>query len=127
MSWRKEVGRGGTVPNGWRMAWYEPQQRVGVYFPILFHWLLRGFREFKYRVHIALDSPRIERAEAYRMQRSQRERERLAEEYARGYMAGWQECFRACLDAVEEEIACASDAFHSDLPVCAPRKRPLKN
>ena len=39
------------------------------------------------------------------MQRAHRERERLAEEYARGYRAGWRECFQTCLSAVEEEIA----------------------
>ena len=38
-------------------------------------------------------------------------RERLAVEYARGYMTGWGECFRACLDVVDEEISCAQGVY----------------
>ncbi|MFZ0635894.1 MAG: hypothetical protein WA755_04560 [Candidatus Acidiferrales bacterium] len=30
-----------------------------------------------------------------------RERQRLAEEYATGYLAGWQECIDACVQALE--------------------------
>jgi hypothetical protein len=26
-------------------------------------------------------------------------------------MGGWRECFRACLDVVEEEIACAHEVY----------------
>jgi hypothetical protein len=32
---------------------------------------------------------------------------RAADEYARGYLAGWRECFNTCLEAVEEEMAAA--------------------
>lgn len=45
------------------------------------------------------------------MQRMHRERERPAVEYARGYMTGWRECFRACLDVVDEEISCAQGVY----------------
>ena len=54
-------------------------------------------------------APGIERAEVFQMQRAHRER--LAEEYARSYMAGWRECFRTCLSAVEEEIARVDDTW----------------
>jgi hypothetical protein len=42
---RKEVSHGGVIPRGWQMAWYEPCRRIGVYYPIPLHWLLRGIRE----------------------------------------------------------------------------------
>jgi hypothetical protein len=75
------------------------------------HWLLRAIREMVHRVRIAIQAPGIERAEVFQMQSTHRERERLAEEYARGYMAGWRECFQTCLTAVEEEIARVDDAW----------------
>jgi len=93
------------VPSGWRMAWYEPPRRIGVYYPAPLHWVLRALREFAYRVHVALRAPRIERAQAFEMNRAHRDRQLLAEEYARGYMSGWRECYGACLVAVEEEIS----------------------
>ena len=108
---RKEVSHGGVVPRGWQMAWYEPRRRIGVYCPAPLHWLLRGVREVVHRVRAAVRAPGIERAEVFQMQRAQRERERLAEEYARGYMAGWRECFQTCLSAVEEEIARVDDTW----------------
>lgn len=125
--WRREVGHGGCVPNGWRMAWYEPQRRVGVYYPAPLHWVLRGLREFGYRLQIALRAPELERAQVYQMQRSHRERERLAEEYSKGYMAGWHECFQACLDAVEDEISRVDETFDASSWLPADEKPPLKN
>jgi hypothetical protein len=85
-SMRREVGHGGIEPRGWQMAWYEPRRRLGVYYPAPLNWLARAAREIGYRVQIALDAPGIERAQVFEMQRTHRERERLAEEYARGYM-----------------------------------------
>ncbi len=57
------------------------------------------------RVLAAIHAPEIERAQVFEMQRTHRERERLAEEYASGYLVGWRECFQACLEVVEDEIA----------------------
>jgi hypothetical protein len=108
---RREVGSGGIVPRGWQMAWYEPRRRIGVYYPAPLNWVLRALREFGYRLRIALRAPGMEHAQVFEMQRTHRDRERLAEEYARGYMSGWHECFRACLDAVEDELARVDDAF----------------
>jgi hypothetical protein len=124
---RREVGHGGTIPRGWQMAYYEPRRRIGVYYPAPLNWVIRGLREFSYRLHIAMHAPRIEQAQVFEMQRTHRERQRLAEEYARGYMNGWRECFRACLEAVEEEIARVDDAFDAStwLPV-APKTK-VKN
>jgi hypothetical protein len=125
---RKEVSHGGVIPRGWQMAWYEPQRRIGVYFPAPLHWLARALREVAHRVRIALRSPGIELAEVFQMQRVHRDRERLAEEYARGYMVGWRECFQTCLSAVEEEISRADESWDvsSFLPA-APKPPREKN
>lgn len=104
------------------MAWYEPRRRVGVYYPAPLHWILRTLREFAYRVRVALRAPRIEHAEALAMQRSHSERQRFADEYARGYLAGWRECFHTCLEAVEEEIGRADEIWDvGDLLSGAPK------
>jgi hypothetical protein len=108
---RREVGHGGNVPAGYQLAWYEPQRRIGVYFPVPLHWALRALRELRHRLQLALRAPRIERSEVFQMQRAHRQRELLAEEYARGYISGWRECFDVCLDAVEEEIERVDEAW----------------
>ncbi len=118
---RKEVGHGGVVPSGWGMAWYEPPRRVGVYYPAPLHWVLRALREVSYRLRVALRAPRIERAQAFEMNRAYSDRQRLADEYARGYMCGWQECYEACLVVMEDEISRNSDVWDvgdlfSDIP-----------
>jgi hypothetical protein len=87
------------------MAWYEPRRRIGVYYPAPLHLALRALREFSYRLRVAIQAPRMEHADILAMQRSHRDRQRLAEEYARGYLVGWRECFDTCLAAVESEIA----------------------
>jgi hypothetical protein len=107
----KEVPQGGVVPSGWRMAWYEPRCQVGVYAAMPLHWVARTLREFRYRVNIALTAPTIEQDQVFELHRAQRDRERLAEEYSKGYMAGWRECFEACLQAVEEEITDADELW----------------
>jgi hypothetical protein len=124
---RREVGSGGIVPRGWQMAWYEPRRRIGVYYPAPLNWVLRALREFGYRLRIALRAPGMEHAQVFEMQRTHRERERLAEEYARGYMSGWHECFRACLDAVEDELARVDDAFDASSWFPAETKSRPKN
>ena len=101
----REIGHGGIVPRGWRMAWYEPQRRVGVYYPTPLHWVLRVLRGCVYRIRIALRAPGREGAQVFAMQRAHSTRRLLAEEYANGYMAGWQECYEVCVAAVQEELA----------------------
>ena len=108
---RREAGHGGIIPRGWQMAWYEPHRRVGIYYPSPLHWVLRALREFAYRLRIALCAPRIEHAQVFEMQRAYRDRRRLADEYARGYLAGWREGYQACVDVMEEEIARADEVW----------------
>jgi hypothetical protein len=107
----REVGHGGRIPRGFQMAWYEPRRRVGVYFPSPLHWILRALRELAYRLRVALQAPALERADVFAMQRTHRERQRLAEEYARGYLSGWRECFETCMAAVEDEIVRMDDVW----------------
>jgi hypothetical protein len=111
LKWRREVAHGGAIPRGWQMAWYEPRRRVGVYFPVPLHWLFRAMREFAYRVQIAMRAPGLEGAQVFELQRANRQRQILADEFARGYLAGWHECFEACLTAVEEEISRSDDVW----------------
>jgi hypothetical protein len=108
---KREVSHGGIVPRGWQLAWYEPRRRLGVYYPRPLHWLLRGWRELAYRVRLAMRAPTLECTQVFDMQRTHRERHRLAEEYARGYVSGWRECFRECLNVVEEEISSTRDVL----------------
>jgi hypothetical protein len=107
----RKVGHGGTVPRGWRLAWYEPRRRIGVYYPAPLHCILRALREFSYRLRIALRAPPIERAQVFEIQRTYRDRQRLADEYARGYLVGWRECFQTCIEAVEEELTRGDDVW----------------
>jgi len=102
---RREAVDGAPVPRWWRMAWHQPARNTSVYYPIPLHWFLRVIREFAYRLRVALRAPRIEDSEVLAMQLANRDRQRFADEYARGYLAGWRECFQTCLDAVEQEIA----------------------
>ncbi len=119
---RREVGHGGMVPPGWQMAWYEPRRRVGVYYPSPLHWVLRALREIFYRLRVAMRSPAIECTQVFEMQRSYRDRQRMADEYARGYLIGWRECFHACLAAVEEELERSDDLWDiGDLLIEAPK------
>ncbi|HTV60449.1 MAG TPA: hypothetical protein VMJ93_16370 [Verrucomicrobiae bacterium] len=116
---RKEVGHGGMIPRGWRLAWYEPRRRVGVYCPAALRWLFRLLRECAYRFRLAFGAPPIERAEVFEMQREHRLRQEMADEFARGYMQGWRECFETCLGVVEEELSSSAvwDAGALLLPV----------
>jgi hypothetical protein len=125
---RREVSHGGIVPPGFRMAWYEPRRRVGIYFPSPLHWVMRALHEFMYRLRVALRAPSTERAEVFEMERTHRERHRLAEEYAQGYITGWRECFEVCLESVDEEIARADSVWNAGaLLLNSPTETPKNN
>jgi hypothetical protein len=72
-------------------------------------WLARQWREFVWRIACAahvLVGPGREKLEVADAQRIYRERQIIAEEFAAGYLNGWQECFDACMEAIDEELAC---------------------
>jgi hypothetical protein len=124
---RKEISHGGRIPRGWRFAWYEPRRRIGVYYPPPFHWILRAARELAHRIRLAWDSPPIERLQVFETQRVHRERRRLADEYARGYLVGWHECFRDCLAIVEDELTRPNDLLEMSAMVFDGEKLPPSN
>lgn len=96
---RCELGHGAEPPRGWRLAWYEPRKRVGVFYPAPLHLLARVWREFKWRFGVAWRAPTRERHDVFDLQRSQREKQKLAAEFARGYLRGWEECIEAWAEA----------------------------
>ena len=57
---RREVGHEGEIPRGWKLAWYEPRRRMGVYFPTPLHRVARATRELIHRVRLAIDAPDID-------------------------------------------------------------------
>ncbi len=121
---RREVSRGGHIPAGWQLAWYEPRRRIGVYYPAPLHWLMRAVRELVYRISVAVHAPRIERSQVFEMQRTHRERQRMADEYARGYLVGWRECFHTCLEVVEDELTRSDEVWEiGELLTDAPKLR----
>ncbi len=107
----RQLAQGARVPAGWRQAWYEPRRRVGVYSPMPLHWILRLVRECAYRVTNAVTAPTIEQAQRVAMRRREEERQQMADEYSRGYLAGWRACFDACLSVVEGEMEGANSVW----------------
>ncbi len=82
-----ELPQGTPRPRGWRLAWYGRQRRVGIYLPTLLHWLVRFLREVRYRISLPWRAPSRERKEFCDSERIHRERQRLAEEFARAAAA----------------------------------------
>ncbi len=68
-------------------------------------WCGRLALELTHRFRLALFAPTLRRSLSIERERAQAERERMAEEYARGYLDGWHECYAACLEAVEESAS----------------------
>jgi hypothetical protein len=96
-----ELGHGAEPPRGWKLAWYEPRRHVGIFYPSPLHLVARALREFTWRIAVAWRAPTRERQDVFDVQRVQRERQKLASEFARGYLRGWQECVDAWAGAVE--------------------------
>lgn len=65
----------------------------------------RLIREFAYRCQLVLRAPSLEQLAKNDQQRRYAEQERLAEEYAHGYLEGWQECYSACIEAVGKTVS----------------------
>lgn len=105
-----ELGHGREPRRGWRLAWYEPRRRVGVYYPVPLHLVARALREFHYRAGLAWRAPTQEQRDIFDLQRVHRERERLAAEYSRGYLRGWQDCFDEWVETIE--MVTADDLKH---------------
>jgi len=98
---RCDLGHGVQPPRGWRLAWYEPRRRVGVFFPAPLHWLARGLRELAWRMGVAWRAPTREKHDVFDLQRVYRDKQKLAGEYSRGYLQGWQECFDTWVETID--------------------------
>jgi flagellar biosynthesis/type III secretory pathway protein FliH len=88
---------------------------------------MRAVREIAHRLRVARRMPSIEHLQVFDMQRSQRQRERLAEEFATGYLSGWRECYEACMAAVNEELACLDEVWEVDALLAETPKSLRKN
>lgn len=64
-------------------------------------WLVR---EIVNRCRLALFSPTFEKYLELQSKWKDQHQQRMAEEYAKGYLDGWHECYAACLDAVEHPV-----------------------
>lgn len=110
--WKREVAEETPVPSGWRCAWREPKRGVMVCLRAPFHLIVRGRRALMWRVRVARHAASQEEQERWEMGIRVRERQRLAEEYARGYMSGWRECYEACQEAMAAEPECVRHYRH---------------
>lgn len=67
--------------------------------------------EIAYRWRLVISAPTRKRALEIEREVAFAQEHRLAEEYSRGYLEGWHDCYAACLDAVEEEASRRDDVW----------------
>ncbi len=107
LGWKVELPRGRHIPLGYGLAWVDMSRWVAVCVPWPLNLIARWWRAGNWRLrHVgrALAGPGVDAQFVADSQRVFREEQALAEQYAAGYLSGWQECFDACLEAVEEEL-----------------------
>jgi hypothetical protein len=90
-------------------------------------WPSRVAGEVTRRLRMALSAPSLECAQEIERQRALAQRQRLAEEYSQGYLAGWQECYSACLNAVEEELSQKCEIWAAGALLSGPDTAPKTN
>jgi hypothetical protein len=95
----------------WRLVRQRSWRSKRAYIFAPTQWIVRTLRDWRYRIRVALTLPKLEDVQSEQLRRAQEDRERLAHEYSQGYMAGWRECFDACLQAVEHEFASVDDVW----------------
>jgi hypothetical protein len=67
-------------------------------------WTARLVREIVNRCRLVLFSPTFGKYLEIQSKWKDQQQQRMAEEYAKGYLDGWHECYAACLDAVEHPV-----------------------
>lgn len=105
--WRRELVQDAKMPLGYGLAWVDWSRRVAVCYPWPANWLARQWREFVWRIERAarvFRGPGPEEQQVADAQRIYRERQILAEEFATGYLTGWQECLDACVETIEQQV-----------------------
>lgn len=90
---------------------YGRTGRVAAWLQIWRAWVVRGWREIAWRAGVALRAPSLARQQAADEERAYLEEKSLSEEYARGYLCGWHECFEACVEAIEDEIGALEEGL----------------
>ncbi len=107
LGWRVDLPRGRHIPLGYGLAWVDMSRWVAVCVPWPLNLIARWWRAGNWRVRRvarALAGLGIDAQFVADSQRIYREEQALAEQYAAGYLSGWEECFDACLEAVQEEL-----------------------
>ncbi len=90
------------MKTGWQRG--ERARRLMAGCGAVVEWLDRARREVAWRIGLAVHAPSVEWQRAAEARRIYLEQRRLSEEYARGYLCAWRECFDACMEAIEDEI-----------------------
>jgi hypothetical protein len=117
--WKREVARGARLPAGYAVAWMDRSRCLLVCYPWPVNWAARQWREFAWRLARAM---RVfggigpDEQESVDALEFHRERQALAEHYVTGYLAGWQECYDTCLEAIEEELGRAGVGEIEEFP-----------
>ena len=114
---QREVASHGRPSSGWRAAAHKSDRQPETHRRGPLQWAVLVVRELLYRVRLAIEAPPVDVAEGRESERINRDRHLLAEEYSRGYMAGWRECFETCLETVEDEIARTGDVWSMGMTV----------
>ncbi len=78
------------------------------------NWASSAAREIAYRLRLAISAPDRDRAAELERRRAYAEQQRLAAEYSEGYLAGWHDCYAACVSAVEEEVLRKTETWWVD-------------
>jgi hypothetical protein len=105
--WRLELARGARIPRGYALAWVDMSRWVAVCYPWPVNLAARCWRTASWRLRQAVRAfhgPGRDAQLTAAAQRTFRQRQALAERYAAGYLCGWQDCFDACMEVVEEEL-----------------------
>lgn len=95
----------------WRVEWRARARRAVSAVRTTIELICRGWRELTRRTGLALNAPSLEWQRAADERRAYLVRKRLTEEYSRGYLCGWQECFETCMQAIEDEIGALEESL----------------
>lgn len=95
----------------WRDPWLAWVRRAASAVRATIESICRGWRELTRRADLALNAPSLEHQQIADADFARLVRNRPTEEYARGYLCGWQECFEMCMQAIEDEIGALEEGL----------------
>lgn len=77
------------------------------------------FEEILYRCRLVISAPTRQQALKNEREAAHSQQHELAEEYSKGYLEGWHDCYAACLAAIEEEASRKNEIWTAgDMLVC---------